>query len=88
MTNLKVEVETGEINEPVHVGVLKPYFFRTDEDGHDFFVPIDIILEFDAWLELKEEGSDEFYDHPGFHHLSHGGSFDDIKLFINPNDLK
>jgi hypothetical protein len=66
---------------------LECYYYRADGDGHDYFVPCEIIKEFDAWIDLDPE-SDEFYDHPGYDHLSLGKSFYDIKMWIHPDNLK
>lgn len=66
---------------------LKAFYYRQDDNGHDYFVPVDEIEEFDSWREL-DTTTDEFYDHPGFEHLMFGGWCGDIKLFINPEDLK
>lgn len=66
---------------------LEAYYFRTDDSGHEYFVPCELIKEVDEWLAL-DVTSDEFYEHPGFDHLALGRSWSDIKLWINPNDLK
>lgn len=65
---------------------LRPYYYRTDGDGHEYFVPVEDIEEFDEWLELDAD-SDEFYNHPGFDRYNYGGSFYDVKLYIHVNDL-
>ncbi len=66
---------------------LKPYFRRKDGDGHTYYVPADQVKDFDAWLKLDTE-SDEFYAHPGFDHFSLGKSDYDLKLWIDPHNLK
>jgi len=42
-----------------------PRYNRTDEDGHKFNVPDELLEEFDRLMQLREDadwGSDEWYD--------------------------
>ena len=80
MSKLKIEVDSGEIKEPLKVGVFKPHFYRKDDSAHEFLVPKEEIEEFDKWIELDTE-SDEFYEHPGFDQYMIDG-IEEIELFI------
>ena len=66
--SLKLEVETGEIKEPLKVGVLKPHYFRQFAEN-DYLIPIDKISEFDEWsseycfhMDIDDEFDIQDYD--------------------------
>lgn len=65
---------------------LKPYFRRTDDDGHIYLVPQHLIDEFDKWLE-SEYDTDEF-DKGLIEYEPYrlGGDDSDIKYWIHESD--
>ena len=71
---------------------LRQYFYRTDGDGHDYFIPVEQIEKFDYWNRLNPDNDDEFnefYKMSGdFTKYMVGGSIYHIPLWIDPKELK
>ena len=45
-----------------------PQRFRicSDESGHDYFIPVELVDQFYAWVESCEDDTESGYDGPGF----------------------
>ena len=71
---------------------LQPYFYRKDDDGHDYFIPPDLGKLFDELLDKlcsTPSWEDEWYDlcdvfEHEFGQYRTGKSFHDVTLWINP----
>jgi hypothetical protein len=51
------------------------YRIRYDDSGHEYFVPIHLEGQFDAWVASYEDDNEAGYDGPGFEENRIDGRF-------------
>lgn len=56
------------------------YSMQSDESGHSYFIPVEQIGQFEAWVQTSEDGTEDEYTGPDFS----GNRIDGTFTFTDP----